>query len=97
MDDVDPSILDTNSSELESRIFTLELRNRELELRNSQLTKLCSVLTLISDSVEPHHKMKRVNDYAHLIITKNIENISAITYLATNNEENQEVLALVDH
>ena len=55
------------------------------------------MLSLISDSVEPHHKIKRMNDYAQLIITKNIEKISGIMYLATNNEENQEVLDLVDH
>ena len=55
------------------------------------------MLTLVSDSVQPHVKIKRVNDYAHLIIAKNLERISSITILATNNDENQEVLALVDH
>ena len=47
-------------------------------------------------SEQSHIKIKKVDDYAHLILKKNLERISSITVLASTNEENPEVLALVD-
>ena len=72
-------------SELESRIQALEMRNVELEVRNVQLTKALSAA-----SVQSGNQIDVVNKFAHLILAKHLENISAITTLAGSNDENIE-------
>ena len=89
MDNMD--LLAPTVSELESRIQALEMRNVELEVRNVQLTKALSAA-----SVQSGNKIDVVNKFAHLILTKHLEKISAITTLAGCNDENIEVYAIID-
>ena len=89
MDNMD--LLAPTVSELQSRIQELELRNVELEVRNVQLTK-----ALASASVQSGNKIDVVNSFAHIIIAKHLEKISSITSIASSNEENDEVYAIID-
>ena len=89
MDNMD--LLAPTVSELESRIQALEMRNVELEVRNVQLSKALSAA-----SVQSGNKIDVVSKFAHLILTKNLERISAITTLAGSNDENIEVYAIID-
>ena len=100
MDVNDTSILDDESiqpniSELENRIYTLEVRNRELENRNCILTKTIGILSTLE--IEPQQKIKRVNNCVMIILHRFRDKISAITHLATRNEDNREIQDLVDH
>ena len=78
-------------AELEQLIHSLEMKNVELEIRNVQLTKALSAA-----SVQSANKVDVVNKFAHLILKKNLDKISAITSLAGTNEENTEVFNIVD-